>query len=81
MSKRKSEEAYEALRRLPDMDKARAILMVAARNGKSQKDLIGIVVDITGAKTKDQALDVAQVWASLLGLKPERFAELAADFF
>lgn len=81
MSKRKSEEAFEALRRIPDMDKARAILTVAARNGKSQKDLVGLVVGITGIKTKDQALEAAKVWSSLLDLKPDRFTELAADFF
>lgn len=81
MAKRKSEEAYDALKRLPDMDKARAILRVAARHGKSQKDLVGLVVGITGIKTNDQALEIAQVWAPLLGLTSDRFAELAADFF
>lgn len=81
MSKRKSQEAYEAVRRLPDLDKARAILLVAARNGKSQKDLVGIVVSITGTKERNQALDIAKVWAPLLDLKPDLFVELAADFF
>jgi len=81
MVRRKSEEVYAALKRLPDMDKARAILLEAARYGKSQKDMVGMVVGITGVKTRDQALEVANVWAPLLGLELDRFAALAADFF
>lgn len=81
MPKRKSEEVYDALKCLPDKDKAQAILLMAARNGKSQKDLVGYVVKITGIKTKNQALEAANTWARFLKLTPDRFAELAADFF
>lgn len=78
---RESENLFERLKKLPDDQKARAILLVAAQKGLTSPDLVGIVVKITGAKDDRQAREVAPTWARLLGMSPKRFVELAATFF
>jgi hypothetical protein len=80
MAWRKSEDVYERLKNLPNADKAQAIRLWAAKEGKSMKDLVGIVINITGVKTSDQTKEIAQVWAPLLGLTAKRFVELAESF-
>lgn len=81
MAWQKSDEVYERLKNLPNMDKAQAIRMVAAKEGKSMKDLVGIVVTkVAGVKTSDQTKAIAQVWAPILGITEKRFVELAESF-
>ena len=80
MPRRKSDEVYERIKKLPVADKGKAIRLWAATYGMSQRDLVGKIVEITGAKTSEQIREISQTWARLLDLTPDRFVELAKDF-
>ena len=76
--RRRSEELNKRLQNLPVQDKGRAIVLAAARMGKSQYDLVRLVVqNVTKITKLEQAKEISQVWAPLLDLKPERFVEIA----
>jgi hypothetical protein len=78
---RRSDELNERLKQMPVQDKGKAIVLAAARMGKSQYDLVRLVVkDVTKITTREQAQEIAQIWAPLLDLKPERFVEIAGNF-
>lgn len=75
---RRSDELHERLKRMPVQDKGRAIVLAAARMGKSQYDLVRIVVRaVTRIEKPEQAKEIATTWAPLLNLTPERFVEIA----
>lgn len=77
MARRRSEQILERLKNLPVQDKGRAIVLEAAKMGKSQYDLVRIVVNVvTKVTTLQQVQEIAPVWAPLLELTPERFVEL-----
>lgn len=79
--RRRSDELNERLQQMPVQDKGRAIVLAAARMGKSQYDLVRLVVqNVTKITTKEQAQEIASLWAPLLELKPERFVEIAENF-
>lgn len=78
---RRSDELNARLQGMPEQDKARAIVMAAARNGKSQADLVRIIVQqVTGVKTLEKAKEISAIWGPRINLKPERFAELAEKY-
>lgn len=78
MTGRKSADVYEQLQKLPVQDKGRAIVLAAARMGKSQADVVRLLVkDVLKLTTVEQAREIAPTWAPLLELKPERFVEIA----
>jgi len=63
---------------MPVQDKGRAIVLEAARMGKSQRDLVRIVITtVAKITTPEQAKQIAPIWAPLLELTPERFVEIA----
>ena len=79
MPRRRSDEVYERLSKMPVQDKGRAIALWAARMGKSQRDLVRILLTKIPITTIEQAHQSAVVWAPLIDLTPERFVELAGD--
>jgi hypothetical protein len=80
MPPRQSDEMMKRLQAMPVQDKGRAIVLVAARMGKSQSDLVRIVLEkVLRIETLEQVEEIAEVWAPLVGLKRERFVEIAAE--
>ena len=49
---------------------------IAAAEGLSEKELVELVLEVTGARNKAQARKLAEVWAPILGLRVERFLDL-----
>ncbi|MBA3754400.1 MAG: hypothetical protein H0X01_09745 [Nitrospira sp.] len=81
MERRKSEDLYERLQRIPAQDKAQAIVLTAARMARSKIDLVKLIVQaVAKIKSKVQAEDIAPTWAQLLELTPKRFVEIAEGF-
>lgn len=77
---RRSDELNERLQQMPVQDKGRAIVLAAHRMGKSQQDLVRIVVQtVAKITTPEQAKEIAPTWAPLLELTQERFVEIAAS--
>lgn len=79
MVRRRSDDLHERLQNLSVQDKGKAIVLAAARMGKSQRDLVRILTKIVPITTTEQARQSAVVWAPLLDLTLERFVELAGD--
>lgn len=78
---RRSDELNARLQRMPEQDKGRAIVLVAARNGKSQADLVKIIVQqVTKVKSLEKAKEIALTWGPKINLTSERFAELAEKY-
>jgi len=74
---RRSDQAFKQLQKLPVQKRALGLRAIAAAEGLSEKDLVDLVLETTGAKGKDQTREVAEVWAPILGLKVDRFVDLA----
>lgn len=81
MPRRRSDDLHERLQNMPVQDKGKAIVLAAARMGKSQRDLVRILLTkkIAPITTMEQARQSAVVWAPLLDLTLERFVELVQD--
>lgn len=81
MEHRRSEAIYARLCKLSVQDKSKALILEAARAGKSQRDLVRIVVKtLTKITTLGQAKEISTIWAPLLAVKPERFVEIAEEY-